>query len=415
MSTLLLVAIVIGFYMAWNIGANDVANSMADAVGSKALTVMGAVILAAIFEFAGAFLVGSDVTDTVRKGIINPTSFAATPNDLALGLVCALLAAAVWLNVSSLFGVPVSTTHSIVGAIAGFGIMRAGIGQVHWVTLGGIVASWIISPVVGGIIAFLIFTIITRTIFAKDRPLEASLIGIPVCTFFAFFIVCMATIFKGLKNLKLDLGAASSILISMSIALIAAIVVAMIIRRHWKGKHDLTLPEQLVQVEKAFAVLVIITSCSVAFSHGANDVANAIGPLAAVYDITQTGEVSQEVPVKPWILALGGAGIVFGLATFGYRVMRTIGSDITEISPSRGVAADLGATITVLSCSRMGLPVSTTHTLVGAIIGVGLARGISTINVATVRTIFTSWLLTLPVVAILTMVFYGIARLIQLI
>ncbi len=410
MEILLIVAVVIGIYTAWGIGANDVANSMANAVGSKSLKILLAVLLAAVFEFAGAFLVGGHVTDTIRKGIIDPTFFVDNPMALATGLTCALLAAAVWLNFASYFGVPVSTTHSTVGAVAGFGILGAGFGQVDWATLGKIAASWFVSPVAGGLIAFAIFKMITRFILAKERPLQAALVGVPIMTFFTFIIVSMATIFKGLKNIHLDLSGGDALLVSIAFGLVGAAVVAAILRRVWKGKEGLDLREQLHQVEKVFAVLVVMTACSVAFSHGANDVANAIGPLAAIVDIVQSGEVTQEVGVPLWILALGGGGIVIGLSTFGYRVMRTVGSDITEITPSRGVAADLGASITVLTCSRLGLPISTTHTLVGAIIGVGLARGLAAINIKTVKTIFASWLITLPVVAVLTMMFYYPAR-----
>jgi PiT family inorganic phosphate transporter len=409
MEVLFIVAIVIGFYMAWNIGANDVANSMADAVGSRALTVFWAVILAAIFEFAGAFLVGSHVTDTVRKGIINPESFAADPHVLALGLVCALLAAAVWLNVASIFGAPVSTTHSIVGAIAGFGVMAADISEVDWGTVAKIISSWFISPIAGGLIGFITFKLITRFILAKPKPIAAALIGVPVCAFFTFATMSMATIYKGLKNLNLDLSGPDALLVSSVVGLVAAVIVGIALRKRWKGSEEGSLAEQLAQVEKVFVVMVIMTSCSVAFAHGANDVSNAIGPLAAVVDIIKTNSVSAKVAVPLWILALGGAGIVVGLGTFGYRVMRTVGSEITEISPSRGVAADMGAMITVLVCSHMGLPISTTHTLVGAIIGVGLARGLSAINIATVRTIFMSWIITLPVVAVITMIFYKVA------
>ena len=413
MDVLLIVAVVIGFYMAWNIGANDVANSMANAVGSRALPVFWAVILASIFEFAGAFLVGSHVTDTVRKGIVNPESFAANPQDLALGLVCALFAAAVWLNIATFFGQPVSTTHSIVGAISGFGILEAGISQVEWGTLGLIVCSWFISPIAGGIIGFIAFKLITRYILGQSKPLEAALTGVPVCVFFIFATVSMATIYKGLKNLKLDLGGGEALLLSCIVGLLAAIVVAVALRIAWRNKVGGAFEEELAQVEKVFVPIVMITACSVAFAHGANDVANAIGPLAAVVDIINTNTVSMQVGIPMWILGLGGAGIVVGLATFGYRVMRTVGSDITEIRPSRGVAADMGAMVTVLVCSHMGLPISTTHTLVGAIIGVGLARGLSAINIATVRTIFTSWIITLPVVAVMTMVFYLIATFIR--
>jgi len=406
MEILLLVGLGVGFYMAWGIGANDVANSMADAVGSKALGVTAAVILAAIFEFAGAFLMGGHVTDTVSRGIIDPGTFVDQPEILATGLVCALLAAAIWLNVASYFGVPVSTTHSTVGAVAGFGMLWAGVSEIQWSMMGQIVASWFISPISGGVISFLIFKLITYFILAREQPLKAALIGVPVCTFWTFYIVSMATIYKGLPKLNLDLGFIEASLISGAIGVVGAILIGLRWRHRWQDAEKLELEQQLNLVERVFMILVIITSCSVAFSHGANDVANAIGPVAAVVSIVQTGEVTGRVEVSLWLLALGGGGIVVGLATYGYRVMRTVGSDITEISPSRGVAADLGTAITVLTCSRLGLPVSTTHTLVGAIIGVGLARGISAINLRTIFSIFASWIITLPVVGVLTMLIF---------
>jgi inorganic phosphate transporter, PiT family len=408
---LLIAAVVFGFYMAWTIGANDVANSMANAVGSKALTIAGAVVLAGICEFAGAFLAGSNVTDTVRKGIIDGAVFATEPRTLAIGLVCALVAAAVWLHVSSYFGLPVSTTHSIVGAITGFGLLEAGFAHVQWGTLAKIVASWFISPVAGGIIAYIIFRLISKFILAKERPLKAALNGVPICVFFTFGTVSMSIIFKGLKNLSLDLGLGQAFIYSTIIGLVAAVVAYFGVRALWRANGESDFAEQLNRVERVFAFLVVITACSVAFAHGANDVANAIGPLAGVVDIVRTNTVSQKVDVSLWILALGGVGIVVGLATYGYRVMLTIATKITVITPSRGVAADIGATITVLTCSKMGLPISTTHTLVGAIVGVGLARGITAIDMRTVRSVFTSWILTVPFVAVLTMALYMVVRL----
>ena len=407
---LLVAGIIFGFYMAWGIGANDVANSMADAVGSKALTVFWAVVLAAIFEFAGAYLVGGHVTDTIRKDIIETDAFANNPLVLATGLICALLAAAVWLNIASYFGAPVSTTHSTVGAVAGFGLLQAGAANIQWDTMGGIVASWFISPFAGGLIGFVVFKLITYTILAREKPMRAALMGVPFWGFVTFFVVSMAIIFKGLKHTSLGLSGPGALGVSVLIGVVAAVVLWVYLNRRWKGRDGDSTEKQLHQVERVFVILVIITSCSVAFSHGANDVANAIGPLAGAISIIQTGEISSQVGVSPWLLMLGGAGIVVGLATFGYRVMHTIGSTITEISPSRGVAADLGTMVTVLVCSRMGLPVSTTHTLVGAIIGVGLARGITAINLRTVYSIFASWILTLPIVAILTMLFFFPAK-----
>ena len=305
---------------------------------------------------------------------------------------------------------PVSTTHSIVGAIVGFGILQAGWGQIQWWMMGMIVSSWFISPVAGGIMAYIIFKFISRYILSVEKPALAARLGVPICTFITFGIIILAIIYKGLKHLKLDLNFPQALGISVLGGIIAAIISWLMIRRSRFCNDELSMESQLTNVEKIFAVLVIITSCSVAFAHGANDVANAIGPLAAVVSIVKDNAIPAKVPVPLWILCLGGGGIVLGLATFGYRVMRLVGTKVTEITPSRGVAADLGATVTVLTCSKMGLPISTTHTLVGAIIGVGLARGITAINRKVIKSIFMSWLVTVPIAAGLTIIFYLIGK-----
>jgi PiT family inorganic phosphate transporter len=407
---LVIIAIIIGAYMAWNIGANDVANSMACAVGSKALTIFWAVVLASICNFCGAVLVGSHVTDTVRKGIIDTQAFTHDPRMLAHGMVCALLAAAVCLNLATYLGMPVSTTHSIVGAIVGFGILQAGIGHIYWGKLGQIVASWFVSPIAGGVMAFLIFKMISHYILAVENPAVAARKGIPICVFLTFAILILAIIYRGLKNLHLDLKGPEAIALSILGGLFAAGVSKLLIRRNPNCNGQLPSEQQLAQVEKIFAVLVIITSCTVAFAQGANDVANAIGPLAAVVEIVKNNTVPGKVSVNIWFLVLGGSGIAVGLATFGYRVMRLVGTKVTEITPSRGVAASLGGMATVLACSKMGLPISTTHTLIGAILGVGLARGITAINRKIVGSIFTSWLATIPIAAGLTILFYLIGK-----
>ncbi len=410
MEVLVVIAIIVGFYMAWNIGANDVANSMADAVGSKALTIFWAVVLAGICNFFGAVLVGSHVTDTVRQGIIDTQAFTHDPRILAHGMVCAMLAAAVWLNLASYFGMPVSTTHSIVGAIIGFGILEAGLEHIHWGKLGQIAASWFISPLAGGIMAFAIFKLISRYILAVEKPVVAARKGVPVCVFFTFAILIIAIIYKGLKNIHLDLKGSEAVTLSIIGGLIAAGISNLFIRRNRNYNGELPFEQQLAAVEKIFAVLVVITSCTVAFAHGANDVANAVGPLAAVAEIVKNNTVPGKVPVNIWLLVLGGLGIAVGLAMFGHRVMRLVGTKVTKITPSRGVAADLSTMVTVLTCSKLGLPISTTHTLIGAIIGVGLARGITAINRKVVASIFTSWLVTIPVSAGLTVLFYLLAE-----
>ncbi len=419
--TVLIIAAVLGLYMAWNIGANDVANSMADAVGSNALSIRNAVILAGICEFAGAVLVGSHVTDTVRKGIVDPNhllSIAQNPTDAAvimvIGMTSALLAAAIWLNISSYLGMPVSTTHSIVGAVAGFGIIAAGWDAVNWSKMAQIVASWFISPLAGGVIAFILFMFISRFILGRDRPVRSAKIFVPYIVFLAASVVSLATIYKGFKNVIGNLPWLTdnvSLAIAMGLSLVFALGSKWWLNHTLAGKEKLAIGEQLDEVEKVFIPLVIVTSCSVAFAHGANDVANAVGPLAAVVNVVRTGTVEMRVGVPMWIMVLGGVGIVTGLATYGYRVMRTVGSDITEITPSRGVAADIAATATVLVCSRLKLPVSTTHTLVGAIIGIGMARGLTGINSAITKKIFNSWILTVPAAAIVSMVFYVLGRL----
>jgi PiT family inorganic phosphate transporter len=414
-------AALLGLYMAWNIGANDVANSMADAVGSKALSFKHAVILAGICEFAGAVLVGSHVTNTVRKGIVDPSFIANMPGlmqgeaaaIIVVGMTAALLSAAFWLHLSSATGMPVSTTHSIVGAVAGFGVVAAGMDAVNWVKMSQIVASWFISPVVGGVMGYVFFKFITKFILGQERPVKAAIRFVPVIVFIVSATVILATVYKGLKHVTGDLEWLTdnvTLIFALASSLFFAVVSSVWVKRTLRSKESLSIPDQLEEVERVFIPLVIISSCSVAFAHGANDVANSVGPLAAVVHILQNGTVEMKVGVPFWILALGGAGIVLGLATYGHRVMQTVGNKITEITPSRGVAADVAATATVLVCTRMGLPVSTTHTLIGAIVGIGLARGLAGINTAVAKKIFTSWIITVPAAAILSMFLFVIGR-----
>ena len=418
---ILAITALMGLYMAWNIGANDVANSMADAVGSRALTVKQAVIAAGICEFAGAVLVGSHVTDTVRKGIVDPAALASLPNLvqgeaaalLVIGMSAALLAAALWLNFATWTGMPVSTTHSIVGAVAGFGIVAAGIGSVNWGKMGQIVASWFISPVAGGITAFIIFKIISKLILGQEQPAKAAIKVTPYIVFFLAMIVTLATVWKGLTHVIKEvewLTDMNTFLIAVAISIISTILSRSYVKRKLDDKVSLPLADQLELVEEVYVPLVIISSCSVAFAHGANDVANSVGPLAAVVHILQGGAVQMKVAVPLWVLMLGGGGIVLGLATYGYRVMETVGTKITEITPSRGVAADIAATATVLVCTRMKLPISTTHVLVGAIMGIGLARGLAGIDSRIAKKIFKSWIITVPAAAIVSIGLFLLGR-----
>ena len=462
-TTLIILALVFGFYMAWNIGANDVANTMGTSVGSGALTFKRAVILAAILEFAGAFFVGSSVSDTVRKGIADPMLFEGDPQAFVLGMLASLLAAGAWLQIASRFGWPVSTTHSIVGAIIGFGIVYGGLSAIHWNKAGTIAASWVVSPLMSGIISFVIFQIVLNRVFYRADPVKAVRRFTPYMVFVVLGIMTLVMVFKGLKNLHLDLSLTNALLVASGVGLIGAIISIILLRRYKTDgsleeqrqarelytaramqkaikhlnrarsaadtdeKHsiDAVIKETLSladtsekranlgsessefrQVERIFVFLQILTACFVAFAHGANDVANAIGPLSAAVQTAQDAVVAAKATVPLWALALGGVGIIIGLATYGWRVMETVGKKITELTPSRGFCAEFGAATTIVLASKLALPISTTHTLVGAVLGVGLARGIGALNITTVRDIAISWVITIPAGALMAIAFY---------
>ncbi len=398
-------AVIFGLFMAWGVGANDVANAMGTSVGSKAVTIKQAFIIAAIFEFAGAYLAGGEVTKTIRKGIVDAQILSGSPELVVYGMLAALLAAAIWLLVASRAGWPVSTTHTIVGAVVGFAAVGIGLEVVQWGKVGLIVMSWVISPTLSGVIAYWLFVSVQRLILDTDDPLANAKRLVPFYIFLVGFIIALVTIFKGLKHVGLHLTTQESYIIAA-----AAGVVVMGIGKYFisKLRFDPAADRHFhfANVEKVFGVLMVVTACAMAFAHGSNDVANAIGPLAAVVSIAESGEVAQMSVMPTWILLLGGVGIVLGLVTYGHRVIATIGSGITELTPSRGFAATLGAATTVVLASGTGLPVSTTHTLVGGVLGVGLARGIASLDLGVVRAIFLSWIVTLPAGAILAIVFF---------
>jgi PiT family inorganic phosphate transporter len=405
-TVLMAMAIVFGLYMTWGIGANDVANAMGTSVGSGAISVKQAIIIAAIFEFAGAFIAGGNVTKTIRKGIVDPSSIVDSPEILVFGMLAALLAAAIWLMIASAKGWPVSTTHSIVGAVIGFAVVGIGIDAVQWVKVSQIAASWVVSPVLGGTIAFLLMMSIRRLILNTENPFQSAKRWGPFYIFLVGFIISLVTLFKGLKHLNIEMTVNMSFVVAVAFGVLLAIVGWFLINRvtvDAGADRDF----HFASVEKVFTPMMIFTACAMAFAHGSNDVANGIGPLAAVVSIIQSGgEVGQKAALPLWILVLGGTGIVIGLATMGYRVMKTIGSGITQLTPSRGYCATLAAAATVVLASRTGLPVSTTHIAVGAVIGVGLARGIGAIDLRVIGGIVVSWLVTLPVGAALAAVFY---------
>lgn len=397
-----------GLFMAWGIGANDVANAMATSVGSKALTLKRAVIVAAIFEFAGAFLAGGQVTSTIRKGIIDADLLSGTPELLVFGMLAALLAAGLWLLVATKYGLPVSTTHSIVGAIVGFAAVGIGIEAVKWGKVGSIAACWIVSPIIAGTLAYALFRSVQKLILDTTDPMKNAIRYVPVYIFITGTMISLVTMFKGLKHTGLDLSTPECYGVSIFIGLLCAIIGAILIRRidFDKGKNT---SYQFQNVELVFGVLMIFTACAMAFAHGSNDVANAVGPVAAIVSIvTNDGAIAQKSAMPIWILLLGGVGIVIGLLMYGHKVIATVGSGITDLTPSRGFCAELAASTTVVLASGTGIPISTTHTLVGAVLGVGFARGISALNLRVIGSIFMSWIITLPAGGILAIIFFYI-------
>lgn len=457
----------IGFYMAWNIGANDVSNAMGTSVGSGALTLRKAVLLAAILEFSGAYFVGSNVSETMQKGLIDTELFITQPMVLILGMCAALLGTSVWLQIASFFGWPVSTTHAIVGAILGFGVFIGGANAIQWPEVSSIVTSWVLSPVMSAAISYILFTALQKKILFAMNPLEATrklipwLVGIVLATF------TLSLILNGLDNIDVHFTFIGSLGLTCSMGIIGTLIGYFLIKRippsmscpiplsHQLPQNVISLEKAMKHlqrvrlssydethtrvtellhqvkditqkmrtetsfyertseysyVEKLFAYLQIMSACFVAFAHGANDVANAIGPVAAVINILKNGMVSEVAQIPSWLLAFGGAGIVIGLATWGWRVIETIGRKITELSPTRGFCAEFGAATTILIASKLGLPISTTHCLVGAVLGVGLARGIKALNLSMIREIILSWIVTIPASAIMTILFYYVLK-----
>ena len=400
------IAVLFALFMTWGIGANDVANAMGTAVGSGAITVRAAIIIAGVFEFLGVAFAGGHVTETVRKGIIDPTAIANHPEILVFGMLAALLAAAIWLLIASWKGWPVSTTHSIVGALVGFGVAGIGLDAVNWARIGQIAASWVISPVLGGLLAFALMLSIQTLILRAEKPLESAVRWAPAYAFLVGFVMALVTLFKGLEQIQLDLSVPTSFLLAAAVGAGVAVVGRYAVRR-------VTIDPMadrafsFTNVEKIFAPLMIFTACAMAFAHGSNDVANGIGPLAAILALVRSGgDVTQTSALPLWVLVLGGGGIVLGLATYGYRVMQTIGTKITELTPTSGFCATMSAAATVVLASRTGLPVSTTHIAVGAVMGVGLARGFAALDIRVIGSIFVSWIVTLPVSGFLAALLY---------
>jgi PiT family inorganic phosphate transporter len=470
--TSLLIGIVLasGFYMAWNIGANDVANAMGTSIGSKALSWRQAVGIAAVLEFLGALLVGGNVTATIQSGIVDPEVFARSPQIFVLGMLSALIGSGLWLNVASLFGWPVSTTHAIVGSILGFGLIVGGPGAILWLDTAAIAISWIISPVLAGLVAYGLFSAVQRLVLYDPHPVRAARRFAPWIVGFALTILSLCVLFEGLKNLHLNFSFAGALSVGLFIGLIGLFITRIAVRRMdldhpiVEGKytpghlylvekatrslHRLGLspadplmlevngllaslqnvgeemarglpqshePSPYEKVERIFSWLQIMSACFVAFAHGANDVANAIGPVAACLQTIRYGTLGAEAPVPVWLLAAGGFAIVIGLATWGWKVVHTVGQRITELTPTRGFSAEFGAALTILVASKLGMPISTTHALIGAVIGVGMARGLHALNLRTVRDIVSSWIATIPAAAAAGVgVFFALNLLLQM-
>ncbi len=405
-NVLIILAIIFGTFMAWGIGANDVANAMGTSVGSGAVTIKQAIIIAVIFEFAGAILAGGEVTATIRKGILDAALFTNEPHLLVYGMLASLLAAGMWLLIASSFGWPVSTTHSIVGAIVGFGAVGVGVDAVAWSKVFKIVISWIASPILAGVISFILFRSLQNLIIDTKHPFDNAKKYVPYYMFLVGFIVSLVTIFKGLKHVGMSFDTFTSYSLSIGVGLLVAIIGTFVIR-------DIHLdPDEnkdfyYASMERVFGVLMIITAAAMAFAHGSNDVANAIGPLAAIYSVVESGGfIGAKSTLPVWILLVGGAGIVIGLITYGHKVIATIGTGITQLTPSRGFAATLAAAATVVIASGTGIPVSTTQVLVGAVLGVGLARGMAALDTRVINKIFLSWIVTLPAGAFMSILFF---------
>jgi len=405
-NVLIILAVVFGTFMAWGIGANDVANAMGTSVGSGAVTIKQAIIIAVIFEFSGAILAGGEVTATIRKGILDAALFTNDPHLLVYGMMASLLAAGSWLLIASSFGWPVSTTHSIVGAIVGFGAVGVGVDAVAWGKVIKIVISWIASPVLAGIVSFTLFRSLQNLIIDTQDPFNNAKKYVPYYMFLVGFVVSLVTIFKGLKHVGLSFSTSTSYLLSLGFGLLVAIIGTLMIRNiHLNPDENIDF--HFTSMERVFGVLMIITAAAMAFAHGSNDVANAIGPLAAIYSVIESGgAIGSKSALPLWILLVGGAGIVAGLVTYGHRVIATIGTGITQLTPSRGFAATLAAAATVVIASGTGIPVSTTQVLVGAVLGVGLARGMAALDTRVINRIFLSWIVTLPAGALMSILFF---------
>ncbi|MGL6036654.1 MAG: inorganic phosphate transporter [Legionella sp.] len=402
----LFVAVILCFLMTWGVGANDLANVMSTTMGSKAVTVKQAMLIAVVFEFAGAFLGGNGVTETMRDGIINTSQLADQPGILIEGMLGVLFACTVWMNLASYLGVPVSITNALVGSMVGFGAVVLGPDAIHWDQVSHIAIGWVTSPLISGITAFALFISIQQTIFVQKNPLAKAKLYIPIYLFLIGSILSFITVFKGLNHFDIHLNFKQDLAVTLATSIIITII-GMLFIKSIPENPKIKRRERFIQVEKYFAVLMAMTACAMAFAHGSNDVALAVGPLTIIYSLVMNAHQTFDANNYPaWIILFGCVGVVTGLLMYGRKVIETVGSSITALTPSRAFAATLAAATTVVVATSTGIPVSATQTLVGAVLGVGLARGIGALNLIVIRNIFMSWILTLPAASILTIISY---------
>ncbi len=402
----ILMACAVGLWMTWGIGANDLANIMSPALGSKAISVKHAIFIAVIFEVAGAFLGGNQVTETIRGGIIDSQLLA--PQLLIYGMLSVLFAGATWITLASYFGMPVSITNAVIGALVGVGAIALGFDAVHWEKVGYIAISWVSSPLSAGLLAFLIFVTIKRFILGVDKPFEAAKRLIPIYLFIVGIVLAMMTIVKGLKHFSINLNILPMLLVVLGTAILVLIGGLFAMKRIFAKTH-LNRHMQFAYIEGMFSVLMALTACAMVFAHGSNDVAIAVGPVSGVISLVWKGQPMQDGWMLGMIMLCGSLGVILGLFMYGRKVIATVGHAITTLTPSRAFAATLAASSTVVVSTSTGIPVSATQTLVGAVFGVGLARGIDALNLTVLRNIFVSWIVTIPVAALLaTGFFYGL-------
>lgn len=407
MAILVIVAL-LAFYMAWNLGANDVANAMGTSVGSKAITLKQAIIMAGVLEFLGAVLFGQEVTSTLGTKIANPVLFVTTPQTLVMGMISVLLSGGIWLQVATSRGLPISSSHAIVGAIAGFSWVSLGIEAIDWSSMGLITIGWILTPIISGTISAGLYSLIRHWIFNQLHPLSQIQEWTPwlsTLLLSIFGIIVLPTITQPLSQFllierKLNIPPHD---ITLFITGIAAIALTLI---SWRQLANSQIDNQ---IQSLFAKFQVISACFVAFAHGSNDVGNAIAPLAVIYYINQQGKIpSHQLTIPLWILLLGAVGIVAGLAVWGKKVITTIGENIISLEPSSGFCAELATAMTILLASRLGLPVSTSHALVGGVVGIGLVQNLQAIKLSTIQNIAAAWLITVPISAALSAMIFTI-------